>query len=59
MVLRPKTPCSTPEKRKLRSKASSGIRLALIRCSSRDDKDSDIFGKKNRLEMERNWDVGR
>jgi hypothetical protein len=45
MVLRTMTSCSMHEKQKLRSKTSSGIKLALIRCSSRDDKDGDLLTK--------------
>jgi len=45
MVLRFMTSCSMHEKQKLRMKASSGIRLALIRCSSRDDKVGDLLSK--------------
>jgi hypothetical protein len=42
-VLRTMTSCSMHEKQKLRSKKSSGIKLALIRCSSRDDEDCDLL----------------
>lgn len=50
MVLLPTTSCSMHEKRKLRRKASSGIRLALISCSSRDDKDVVV------VETDKNWE---
>jgi hypothetical protein len=58
MVHRPITSCSMHEERKLRRKTYSGIRLALIRCSSRDDIDEDIFGNQKKLEIERDTEVG-